>query len=697
MSLYFRNSLLFCMFLLAGRGFSTFAQGITIGTGATVQIVEAAALSIKNADFINDGTFISDKETVTFLGSSQDSISGSSATTFYQLLADSCTALILVADSLSIDSQLLAKNQSNMYLAGNSQVFIDGQSALMTDTTSTLNTSLESARFVLNPGAVYYNQGPVLNAKTVASSLSATNRPLLEVRQQLSGTAPGWRMLATPVDTSLAGIFKQPAITTGFPGSSFPNEACNLFFWNEAIGNSYFESYEMPTSLNQIPQPGNGFFYFNYDGAEVGSNTYSDSLPLQLSATGWEPQFNSGNFNFNLSFTPKSIPNAELGDSIYYDSQIEAGWNLIGNPTASFINWSSSNGWVKTNLDNTIYVWDPSANNNQGEYRYWSADSAVSTLSSPIIAPFQGFWVRANAVNPSLQMKRQAITSTPGNFYKSAGEEVAATHISIKAQAKELESKAFVTISADGITGEDAADIYRLEPLSDTYLACYTNSSLLHNAPLINNHLPESEPNNYIPLYLELMEKNISKNATFSISWEIPADWPSNRKIELMDHINHTAINMLMQEEYSIDVPAHKESWFKTVKPATLPTKNIQLKNTDLKSNLKNTHPMAIVISDGNAWDQAVYTSPTATLNNPFPNPFYNQTTIGFQLPLDGFVQIQIVDLYGKILDIPVSDNFEAGYHEINYTPDNEYNGMCIVRLVSENGNDSKKIIRLNN
>ena len=76
---------------------------------------------------------------------------------------------------------------------------------------------------------------------------------------------------------------------------------------------------------------------------------------------------------FGVSFTP----NAPLS---------EVGWNLLGNPYDGSLDWDVA-GWTRTNLDNTVYVYDPAA----GVYRTWNG--TTGSLGDGLVAEFQGFWV----------------------------------------------------------------------------------------------------------------------------------------------------------------------------------------------------------------------------------------------------------------------------------------------------------------
>ena len=93
------------------------------------------------------------------------------------------------------------------------------------------------------------------------------------------------------------------------------------------------------------------------------------------------------------------------------------GWNLIGNPFPSAINWLLP-GFTLSEVDPTIYVFHPET----GNYFYWNRhDQLHTTGASSIIASQQGFYMHANVAgsqsgNVSLDNSIRLHSSQP--FYK---------------------------------------------------------------------------------------------------------------------------------------------------------------------------------------------------------------------------------------------------------------------------------------
>lgn len=162
------------------------------------------------------------------------------------------------------------------------------------------------------------------------------------------------------------------------------------------------------------------------------------------------------------------------------------GWNLVGNPFGATIDWGTSSGWTKTNLDASFYVWNASAGS------YQSHNGMSGTLPNSLIAPWQGFWVQATAVGPVLEITDE-VQSGGGVFQKEnpvpqikfeleqsplgrvgsgeAGSGVGSTGLS---------SRAVLMFSEQAAPGKDRLDAWKLKSLSQNYLSLYTTDTQRH-------------------------------------------------------------------------------------------------------------------------------------------------------------------------------------------------------------------------
>ncbi len=100
--------------------------------------------------------------------------------------------------------------------------------------------------------------------------------------------------------------------------------------------------------------------------------------------------------------------------------------------------------------------------------------------------------------------------------------------------------------------------------------------------------------------------------------------------------------------------------------------------------------PLALVNS-GNIPDEF-------RLEQNYPNPFNPSTTIGFEIPSAGFVQVKVFDILGKEQSILVSQKLQRGTYEVTFDGSRLNSGVYFYTLDfnGENGiyrKDSKKLV----
>jgi len=548
---------------------------------------------------------------------------------------------------------------------------------------STISTGT-SGKILLKSGASYLNLG--------------ISTPKLEMQRNLTGTK-GWRMISSPIGSNFSDLFKSPLVTQGFSGSNNPSLQPNLIWWNETDNGTTLQSWRQPSIFTENTVPGRGYFHYifngagklNADGTPTGQN-YTDLLPVTMSVTGVDNFNNVGSFNYNLTYSARdsSTQTATPTDKTFEDiTSLDQGWNLIGNPTASTLNWDATGTvWTKANVDNTIYIWDPSALGGNGDYLTWNG--TTGTLGNGRIAPFQAFWVHATA-NTTLSFTKDAKTEITGNFLRSASSNNEIT-IPMVLTADKMKTTSFISLNTDGITGPDRLDAYRLEPMSNSWLDLFTLSSYNHVSPLVINNLPViNEEIVNIPLYVDGKKEGIDIDDSYTLEWELPANWPLDWNISLQDHQTSKAISMTENDRYTF-IYTSPTTGSVTNHSLNIPRQmvsGISIKSLTRSSN--NLPPFTITIAKGK---NVGYLAPKPHLLSNYPNPFNTNTTIRFSLPTISKVRIGIYDLRGQLVAIPANDEYPAGITEIKWQPETKSPGVYLIRFESNETVEVLKAIR---
>jgi hypothetical protein len=116
------------------------------------------------------------------------------------------------------------------------------------------------------------------------------------------------------------------------------------------------------------------------------------------------------------------------------------GYNFVGNPYPSAINWEEDAGWTKTNLDAAIYIWNPNEGTGQyGTYVYGDEFSGTNGVDS-IIPSGQGFFVHVTDGNAtgSLSVNNSARLHHSKPFLKNSEKETDKKYLKLKAYSASI-------------------------------------------------------------------------------------------------------------------------------------------------------------------------------------------------------------------------------------------------------------------
>ena len=507
----------------------------------------------------------------------------------------------------------------------------------------------------------------------------------------------GWRMITSPTLTTSADLLTG-FISQGIPGSTYPANQPNFLWFDETDTLTTNMSWRTSIYNNNLT-PGRGYYFYVFDSI---SGIYSDKLPRQMTSSGnthFPGSFSYTGLNQPVTYTPRvgGQVSQSPNDTVFYDTNIDdQGWNLLGNPTISTLDWDASTGWTKTNLDNTIYIWDPAMN----QFRVWNGING--TLLNGLISPFQSFWVKANNPNPALQFTDDVLTSG-GTFYgggslKSKPASNAPSAINLSLNSAGLVSNILVSFKNDGRIGPDTWDAYRLEPLSNSWMEFFTLSSPAHTMPLVINNLPSEGSDCFvIPLFVGGQVRGQLISGTFTMNWELPPDWPADWEITLNDHSEKTAISMRRENSYSFIVGNTKSTSADTILDANIPILPPSVidpvaTGSKLKSST-GLPPFSIVIQKGSSQDHPVYFALEPTLMQNYPNPFCLNTTIRFSLPQASDVTLKIYDIHGQLIDVVADHYFETGIHSLPWSSNYTKPGFYMLQMQAGDIIKTKKLV----
>ncbi len=234
----------------------------------------------------------------------------------------------------------------------------------------------------------------------VSGSLSGTGT--YNVQRYLSGSQ--WHLVSSPITNGVAGVFQDIWLRPY-------DESTNNF-------GEYIQPYQTPMPTGQ------------------GFSVWADANETRT----FTGTINHGSIGaLSLQLTGAAGPNT--------------GWNLMGNPYPSSIDWDAASGWLRTNIADAVYVW------NSSQYSAYVGGIPVNG-GSRYIAPGQGFFLQATNVGASVTMDNGIRLHNSVSFLKNT--------------QSDPENTIRVQVSADGYQDENVivireADAFAYDPLVDAY------------------------------------------------------------------------------------------------------------------------------------------------------------------------------------------------------------------------------------
>ncbi|MGA3245285.1 MAG: T9SS type A sorting domain-containing protein [Bacteroidota bacterium] len=678
----------------------------------------SSAISIGGNWTDNGGTFTPGSGTVTFNGSATQNINGSATTQTFNNVTMSGAGGVTVGGSTTT----LAIG-GTMSITSSASLEIPSTYTLTFSSGASISTG--SGKIILDEGSNYIN----LTSST----------PMLQVRTTLTGV-DGWRMLSAPDNVAVDSMFAPPLVTQGFTGSSYSTLQPNLLWWDETSQGTSLQAWRSPSATTDGVTLGRGYMFYVFAGTEKSDTAgkyYSDVLPLRMTATGTEYPLTTA-FDFHVTATPRPL----IGSSAttYVDTnRADYGWNLVGNPTPSTIDWDASSGWTRPNMDLTIYVWDPSIS----DYKTW--DGSTGNLGSGKIAPFQAFWVKANAASPQLTVAN-GVKSTGGSFLgkinagvgklaavaadsigkkdtsvaksaslagaasvmKDTSSIVSTPVLELELSANGLQKHAYLMFSHNGKLTYDPYDAFSLVPLSDKYLILYSVAGQGQPAMQIQS-LPDTgfgDPLS-LPLYVGGTTGTQPFSGSFNLTWKMNGQLPTGWVIKLMDDSTGKAYTMTTGGElaFRYDTPTDLVPSAGAFLQKKSGAGSNQRSMTVLPWPVVHTVPAAklfkgtsasrfrLVVSAHDNLDSYLPSTPELAQN--YPNPFNPSTNIQFSVPSRSRVTIQIFNILGQKYTTVTDQEYPAGRHVVVWTPRGASSGVYYCRMIVGKNVQTKKMILL--
>jgi len=409
-------------------------------------------------------------------------------------------------------------------------------------------------KFVLQSPA---NENPTGSLITEASVINGGSGVKTMEIERFFKVASRWQYVGTPI-TNVTG--ESNATDDIFDNTNLPNlYNANLLSYNEA-----YDAGTDPGSTNYDAWNNTAWGMYNawVWVAEEGSSV--DLVPTvgyaTYNETNVDAVFSTTNpaseLNTDASYSSSVTYNANDANSNYFD-----GWNFVSNPYQSAIDWDEA-GWTKTNIDNTVYLFDGDNvdGSHTGNYVYYNSGtdhldfgdfSVNKEADSRYIPAMQGFMVKANADNPVLTIPASArIHKTTTAMLRDAETRTLPTYeyIKLKTGHNGLTDETAVRFLETATALHDSDfDAYKMYASNTEIPMLYSLTSNEEQVPLAINSLPLSEVGTTVPLGFKTQSAG-----TFTISVS-QMNFFASTDVILVDTQEGTQTDLRLNDEYTFD------------------------------------------------------------------------------------------------------------------------------------------------
>ncbi len=360
----------------------------------------------------------------------------------------------------SIVSNLTINNSSNVTLTGSSGVngtlnlsngsfFMGHQSftfqnsdipilktlgTITTDTATNLifgtigNTA--GATFTLPSGT--FTSSPTINNLTInrVNTLTLNAQPL-SLRGVLLCNGP----LNTNNNLTLLSTATQTALIDGSGTGQVSGNVAMKRFLPSAFGYKYISSPFNSVPVSQLATyiDLNASFptFYRYDESQTSDwwINYTNPANLLIPTQGYAANLGTSILPVTISLNGIVNNGPQSTTTLYnHNYPFTQGFNLVGNPYPSPIDWNASSGWNRSNIDNAIYYFNTSDSSQYvGTYSSYINGVSSDGIANNIIPAMQGFFIHVSngtyPVSGSLTFSNQTRINNLNPFYHSPVQE----------------------------------------------------------------------------------------------------------------------------------------------------------------------------------------------------------------------------------------------------------------------------------
>jgi hypothetical protein len=298
------------------------------------------------------------------------------------------SSTILTGQGFIINPGVTVVNSGNLVL---SKDFIND--GLFSDNNGTVIFSGITQTIGGTIGTSFYNITVLSGSTTTIASAGQTLKRILLCNGTLNAGG----------NITLLSTATQTALIDGSGIGQVPGNLTMQRYLSSGFGYKYFSSPFQTATVNEFGDDMNlaasfpSFYRYDENLLSSGWVSYINPNGVLNAMLGYAANFGSLAAAKTVDVTGV-VNNGDLSLTLYnHNFMYTKGFNLIGNPYPSPIDWDALSGWTKTNIDNAVYYFKASTSDQYGgTYSTYINGVSSDSIVNNIIPSMQGFFVHVS-------------------------------------------------------------------------------------------------------------------------------------------------------------------------------------------------------------------------------------------------------------------------------------------------------------
>jgi hypothetical protein len=201
---------------------------------------------------------------------------------------------------------------------------------------------------------------------------------------------------------TLISAATQTALIAGSGSGTITGNLTMQRYLSSGFGYKYFSSPFQSATVNEFADDMalGPYTFYKYDESRTGSGWVSYNSPVTntlIPLQGYAINFGAGSAPNTVDITGV-VNNGIISATLYnHDNTYTKGFNLVGNPYPSPIDWNAAAGWTKSNIDNALYYFKASTTDQYGgTYATYIGGVSSDGVVNNIIPSMQGFFIHVS-------------------------------------------------------------------------------------------------------------------------------------------------------------------------------------------------------------------------------------------------------------------------------------------------------------